>query len=210
MSTSFRVPVAPMYTGTDQSCDPHFQARGAFGILREELDMPRIDESRPFIPVRIAVLTVSDTRTPADDKSADRFQLMDVFQLEHGSDPQISPDGKQVASLTGHAGAVTAVVATGTVDDAAAALRSGESVYVDPAATDLITTAEADQLRRAMGSKRSTERMRRLRGRFYDGMRERHGMIVARLPAPGDRLAENQADDEQPVIIQCQGTVCAR
>ena len=34
------------------------------------------------------------------------------------------------------------------------------------------SAAEADQLRRAMGSKRSTERMRRLRGRFYDGMRE--------------------------------------
>ncbi|MGB8404782.1 MAG: error-prone DNA polymerase [Mycobacterium sp.] len=34
--------------------------------------------------------------------------------------------------------------------------------------------AEADQLRRAMGSKRSTERMRELRGRFYDGMRELH------------------------------------
>ncbi|RWL04197.1 MAG: molybdenum cofactor biosynthesis protein B, partial [Mesorhizobium sp.] len=28
--------------------------------------MARIDESRPFIPVRIAVLTVSDTRSPAD------------------------------------------------------------------------------------------------------------------------------------------------
>ncbi len=38
------------------------------------------------------------------------------------------------------------------------------------------TAAEADQLRRAMGSKRSTERMRRLRSRFYDGMRERHGI----------------------------------
>ncbi len=32
------------------------------------------------------------------------------------------------------------------------------------------TAAEADELRRAMGSKRSTERMERLRGRFYDGM----------------------------------------
>ena len=31
--------------------------------------MPRIDETRPFIPVRIAVLTVSDTRALADDKS---------------------------------------------------------------------------------------------------------------------------------------------
>ena len=31
--------------------------------------MAKIDETRPFIPVRIAVLTVSDTRTEADDKS---------------------------------------------------------------------------------------------------------------------------------------------
>ncbi len=31
--------------------------------------MPKIDETRPFIPVRIAVLTVSDTRHLADDKS---------------------------------------------------------------------------------------------------------------------------------------------
>ncbi len=31
--------------------------------------MPRIDESRPFLPVRIAVLTVSDTRHETDDKS---------------------------------------------------------------------------------------------------------------------------------------------
>lgn len=38
------------------------------------------------------------------------------------------------------------------------------------------TAAEADQLRRAMGSKRSTQKMRRLRGRFYDGMRDRHGI----------------------------------
>ena len=31
--------------------------------------MSRIDETRRFIPVNIAVLTVSDTRTEADDKS---------------------------------------------------------------------------------------------------------------------------------------------
>jgi molybdenum cofactor biosynthesis protein B len=30
-----------------------------------------IDESRTFLPVNIAVLTVSDTRTPADDRSGD-------------------------------------------------------------------------------------------------------------------------------------------
>ena len=33
--------------------------------------MSSIDESKDFIPVRIAVLTVSDTRSPVDDKSGD-------------------------------------------------------------------------------------------------------------------------------------------
>lgn len=41
------------------------------------------------------------------------------------------------------------------------------------------TAAEADQLRRAMGAKRSTEKMRRLRDRFYDGMAQRHGITGA-------------------------------
>ena len=41
------------------------------------------------------------------------------------------------------------------------------------------TPAEADQLRRAMGSKRSTERMRQLKQRFYDGMRDLHGVTGA-------------------------------
>ena len=36
--------------------------------------------------------------------------------------------------------------------------------------------AEADQLRRAMGAKRSTEKMRRLRERFYSGMAQLHGI----------------------------------
>jgi molybdenum cofactor biosynthesis protein B len=33
--------------------------------------MPPIDEGIKFVPVRIAVMTVSDTRTPADDTSGD-------------------------------------------------------------------------------------------------------------------------------------------
>ena len=33
--------------------------------------MTKIDETRPFIPVRIAVLTVSDSRGPEDDRSGD-------------------------------------------------------------------------------------------------------------------------------------------
>ncbi len=31
--------------------------------------MPKVDETRPFVPVKIAVMTVSDTRTHADDTS---------------------------------------------------------------------------------------------------------------------------------------------
>lgn len=33
--------------------------------------MARIDDTRPFLPVRIAVMTVSDTRTPDTDRSGD-------------------------------------------------------------------------------------------------------------------------------------------
>ncbi|NVJ70936.1 MAG: molybdenum cofactor biosynthesis protein B [Alphaproteobacteria bacterium] len=36
--------------------------------------MPKIDETRPFIPVGIAVLTVSDTRTFEDDRSGDTLE----------------------------------------------------------------------------------------------------------------------------------------
>ncbi|MBA4173971.1 MAG: molybdenum cofactor biosynthesis protein B [Hyphomicrobium sp.] len=38
--------------------------------------MPRIDETRPFIPVRIAILTMSDTRTMAEDKSGNTLAEM--------------------------------------------------------------------------------------------------------------------------------------
>lgn len=48
------------------------------------------------------------------------------------------------------------------------------------------SAAEADQLRRAMGSKRSPERMDRLKDRLYEGMRTKHG-----IPAPiADRIYE--------------------
>jgi len=38
--------------------------------------MPRIDETRPFIPVGIAVLTMSDTRSLAEDKSGNLLAEM--------------------------------------------------------------------------------------------------------------------------------------
>jgi molybdopterin adenylyltransferase len=47
--------------------------------------MPRIDETRPFIPVRIAVLTVSDTRTLDEDKSGNTLVEL------------ITGDGHQIA-----------------------------------------------------------------------------------------------------------------
>ncbi|MCF8611710.1 error-prone DNA polymerase [Gordonia sp. HY285] len=59
-------------------------------------------------------------------------------------------------------------------------------VAVDVAGFD---AAEADQLRRAMGSKRSPERMERLRRRFYDGMRQTHGIEGA----VADRIYEKMA-----------------
>jgi molybdenum cofactor biosynthesis protein B len=50
--------------------------------------MARIDESRPFLPVNIAVLTVSDTRTEADDKSGRTLAEL------------ITRDGHRVAART--------------------------------------------------------------------------------------------------------------
>jgi molybdopterin adenylyltransferase len=40
--------------------------------------MPKLDEKRPFIPVRIAVLTVSDTRSVAEDTSGNA--LVDMLE----------------------------------------------------------------------------------------------------------------------------------
>jgi error-prone DNA polymerase len=50
------------------------------------------------------------------------------------------------------------------------------------------SAAEADQLRQAMGSKRSAERMARLKERFYAGMRER-GIVGATADVIWEKLA---------------------
>ncbi len=54
--------------------------------------MSRIDESKEFVPVRIAVLTVSDTRQLADDKSGQT--LVDRIEAagHHLADRKIIPD----------------------------------------------------------------------------------------------------------------------
>ena len=53
--------------------------------------MPKLDETRPFIPVRIALLTVSDTRGPADDKSGDTLADSASFW----------PDGRPLPEIVG-------------------------------------------------------------------------------------------------------------
>ena len=63
--------------------------------------MPRIDESRPFLPVNIAVLTVSDTRTLADDTSGNRLvELLQAAGHRLGDRAIVKDDvGQIVASL---------------------------------------------------------------------------------------------------------------
>ncbi|MFD1327384.1 molybdenum cofactor biosynthesis protein B [Mycoplana ramosa] len=79
--------------------------------------MARLDETRPFIGLSIAVLTVSDTRTPADDRSGDTL----VDRLEKAGHRlaarAIVPDDKaairaQVEDWTKDAG-IDVVITTG-------------------------------------------------------------------------------------------------
>ncbi len=77
--------------------------------------MPGIDESRPFHPVGFAVITVSDSRTLADDKSGDTL----VARIE----------------AAGHRVASRAVVA-----DDPAAIRAAVLQGVADAAADVVIT----------------------------------------------------------------------
>lgn len=54
--------------------------------------MPGIDETRDFIPLNIAVLTVSDTRTSEDDKSGDTLAERIVKAGHHVAARRIVPD----------------------------------------------------------------------------------------------------------------------
>ena len=79
--------------------------------------MPRIDESRPFIPVNIAVLTVSDTRTEADDKSgATLIELLTASGHKLAARAIVSDDVDRIqAKVNGWIDdpAVDVVIATG-------------------------------------------------------------------------------------------------
>ena len=77
--------------------------------------MSRIDESRPFLPVNIAILTVSDTRSLKDDKSG---QILEELILG---------DGHRVASR-------------GIVRDEAAGIAERLTALIDDPAVDVVIT----------------------------------------------------------------------
>ena len=77
--------------------------------------MARIDETRPFIPVGIAVLTVSDTRTPGTDRSGDTLVA------------RISEAGHRLA-------------ARAIVTDDVAAIRAQVEAWTRDAAIDVVIT----------------------------------------------------------------------
>ncbi len=82
--------------------------------------MPKIDDSRAFIPINIAILTISDTRTEEDDKSgqmlvsrlteaghilADKVIIKDdVASIQTQVKKWIADDGVDVVITTGGTG----------------------------------------------------------------------------------------------------------
>ncbi|ODA67267.1 Molybdenum cofactor biosynthesis protein B [Methyloligella halotolerans] len=77
--------------------------------------MPRFDETRPFIPIRIAVLTISDTRTKKTDKS-----------------------GPLLAEMITEAGHVVAARETATDD--VESIRSQVQAWIDDPEIDVVIT----------------------------------------------------------------------
>ena len=77
--------------------------------------MAGIDETKPFVPLKIAVLTVSDTRDLADDKSGATL----VGRIE----------------AAGHTLAGRAIVT-----DDAAAIRARVKIWIDDPAVDVVIT----------------------------------------------------------------------
>jgi len=49
-----------------------------------------------FIFGTLCLSLLASSGVAAEEPDDDRFQPLDVFQLEHASDPRISPDGKRV------------------------------------------------------------------------------------------------------------------
>lgn len=77
--------------------------------------MTRIDPARPFVPVRIAVLTVSDTRSSGDDRSGDTLAQM------------IRADGHELAERA-------------IVKDEVASIRAKVKSWIGDARIDVVIT----------------------------------------------------------------------
>ena len=68
--------------------------------------MPKLDQTRPFIPVRIAVLTVSDTRGVAEDKSGALWATTGAAEAITASGIAAADSGMGAGDGTGAGGAV--------------------------------------------------------------------------------------------------------
>jgi molybdenum cofactor biosynthesis protein B len=81
------------------------------------LAMSRLDETRPFLAVNIAILTVSDTRTEADDRSGDTIAELIAAARHRVADRRIVRDDQAsiVAQLRQWIAdpAIDVVIATG-------------------------------------------------------------------------------------------------
>ena len=77
--------------------------------------MTRLDDTRPFIPLRIAILTMSDTRTAAEDKSGDTLAAL--------------------ATEAGHA-----VAARALLKDDTAAIRTQVAAWIGDSGIDVVLT----------------------------------------------------------------------
>ncbi|WP_075289990.1 molybdenum cofactor biosynthesis protein B [Pararhizobium arenae] len=79
--------------------------------------MAKSDDNRPFIPLGIAVLTVSDTRTLADDRSGDTLADRIAEAGHRLVDRAISPDDKEAIAerVLGWSGndAIDVIITTG-------------------------------------------------------------------------------------------------
>jgi len=75
--------------------------------------MPKLDQNRPFIPVRIAVLTVSDTRSLSNDRSGDTLS--------------------ELIGTAGHELAQRAIV-----EDDIASIRAQVNAWIDDANVDVV------------------------------------------------------------------------
>jgi molybdenum cofactor biosynthesis protein B len=75
------------------------------------MSFARIDEARPFVAVGIAVVTISDSRTPADDKSGDTLAARLTEAGHRLAGRAIVPD--DIAAIRSH---VAALVADPAVD----------------------------------------------------------------------------------------------